>query len=58
MNHILLNLYDIVNVYSSLLPNVCSGQMFGPTQPVILHLLGIFDIYLCFSKMFINFFAC
>jgi len=25
----------------SLLPNVCSGQMFGPDQPVILHLLEI-----------------
>jgi malate dehydrogenase len=25
----------------SLLPNVCSGQMFGPKQPVILHLLEI-----------------
>lgn len=25
----------------SLLPNVCSGQMFGPEQPVILHLLEV-----------------
>jgi len=25
----------------SLLPNICSGQMFGPKQPIILHLLEI-----------------